>query len=124
MALIIISIFAVLIAAMGKGATRRVAQHKHTLLTRSQWLPTWWPTKTLFVGYLLHNLLCLMMVALCLYTFYDLFVVASNPEMCMILAVILVIVWIVGLLLGISMSSKILRSYAKKHGYNLPPECL
>lgn len=123
--LIIITLAAVLIAAVSTGVVRRCAQHRQTLLTmKNGILPDWWPAgwmKAIGVIQLLFFWVAVVLVIMLL-----VYQVTHQVPLALILMSVFssIFIWLIGTFLGVFCSSEILVKRARKYGgVDLPKEC-
>ena len=124
-ALIIVTLAAVLIAAVSTGVVRRGAQHRQTLLImKNGVLPDWWPKGWLrFIGVIQQLFFWGAVVLVIMLLVYQ---VTHHVTFALILMSIIssVFIWMVGSFLGMFCSSEILIKRARKYGgVDLPKEC-
>jgi len=111
----------VIVTAMLNGAKTRIAQHRSSLFRDNEAIPSWWPNErnlSLTKGFFQFVLVIAILVN-CI-----ILVKQNDPLYIVNFAILFMVMWPCGILLGIGCASGIIRLKGKNNNVRIKHECL
>ena len=118
---LIICCVVIIVTAALSGAETRIAQHRTTLFHKTEQLPLWWPNEKMIS---LTRATCQFLLVIVTFAYCVIVVEEGNPLYIINFAVVFVVLWIIGKLIGIWYASCIIKIKGKRNNTRILHECL